>query len=81
MKHDPDLVRALRRESGLSRRTIRRGLDDLISAGYLIRDASGYVAVIKDEPPADQAEGSLISETLVAAPIVNPDRQGGQNEK
>jgi DNA-binding transcriptional regulator YhcF (GntR family) len=51
MKHDSEFVRALSRETGLSRRTIKRGLDDLISAGYLAHDARGYVAVIKDEPP------------------------------
>jgi DNA-binding GntR family transcriptional regulator len=77
MKHDSEFVRALSRETGLSRRTIKRGLDDLISAGYLAHDARGYVAVIKDEPPADQAEGSLFSETLVAAPLVDPDSQQG----
>jgi hypothetical protein len=77
MKHDPEFVRTLSRQTGLSRRTIKRGLDDLISAGYLTREASGYVAVIKNEPPADRAEGSLIS-TLVAAPLVDPDSQGSQ---
>jgi hypothetical protein len=81
MKHDSEFVRALSRETGLSRRTIKRGLDDLIGAGYLMRDTSGYVAVMKNDPPADQAGGSPISEALVAAPIVNPDRQGGQDEK
>jgi len=67
MKHDSEFIAELSRATGMSRRTVRRGLDDLVSAGFLVRDQSGaYIASINgvpinDEPPADQAGGSLIS--------------------
>lgn len=77
MKHDPIFVDAISRAIGISPRTVRRGLDDLIKAGYLAHDAHGYLAM-KAEPPADQAEGSL---ARGAAPIGHPARQGGQSEK
>ena len=79
MKHPRAFVELLSRDTGLSHRAVKGGLDDLINAGLLMRDSSGaYIAVLKDEPPAG-AEGSLISEA--SAPLVDPDSQRGQDEK
>ena len=78
MRHDPILVEAISRATGMNPRTVKRGLDDLINAGHLVHDSQGYLALTKAEPPADQAGGPLGSEATLA-PIGNPARQGGQD--
>jgi DNA-binding IclR family transcriptional regulator len=78
MKHDPTFVEAISRATGMSPRTVKRGLNELTRAGYLAHDARGYFATMKAEPPADQAEGSL---ACGAAPIGGPARQGGRDVK
>jgi len=80
MRHDRELVRQLSRDTGLSRKTIKRGLDDLISAGHLAHDERGYLALVKAEPPADQAGGSLVL-GLPSTPIGHPASQGGRNDE
>jgi len=80
MRHDPTLIGMLSGQTGLSRRTVRRGLDDLIREGFLVHDERGYIAAFpKEEPPTDQAGGSVIS--LALAPLVGPDSQRGRDEK
>jgi hypothetical protein len=81
VKHDPAIVEAISRATGMSPRTVKRGLNDLIRAGYLAHDArGGYLAIMKAEPPADQAEGSTNSGNCsLSAPIGHPARQGGQD--
>jgi DeoR/GlpR family transcriptional regulator of sugar metabolism len=78
LKHDRAIVEAISHATGMSPRTVRRGLNDLTRAGYLAHDARGYFAITKAEPPADQAEGSLVSGSLLA-PIGGPARQGGRD--
>jgi DeoR/GlpR family transcriptional regulator of sugar metabolism len=78
VKHDPTIVEAISRATGMSPRTVKRGLNELIKAGYLATDPNGYLAIMK-KPPADQAKGSAISETSLLAPIGDPARQGGQD--
>ena len=51
VRHNSALVEAISQATGISRRTIRRGLDDLINAGHLARDARGYLAIMKTDPP------------------------------
>jgi hypothetical protein len=77
MKHPAAFVELLSRDTGLSLKDAEAGLNDLIEAGLLKRDRRGqYFAVLpKDEPPADQAEGSISS----AAPIGNDASQGSQD--
>jgi hypothetical protein len=80
MKHNPVFVEAISRATGMSPRAVRRGLDDLIRAGHLAHDGRGYLAIMKAEPPADQAGGPLVSATSQAsAPIGDPARQGGRD--
>jgi DeoR/GlpR family transcriptional regulator of sugar metabolism len=80
LRHNSALVEAISQATGISRRAIRRGLDDLINAGHLARDTRGYVAIMKTEPPADQARGPLVY-VAPLAPIGDPARQGGRSEK
>ena len=81
VKHNPAFVEAISRATGMSPRTVKRGLNDLIRAGYLAHDArGGYLAIMKAEPPADQARGPLVS-VAPLAPIGDPARQGGRSEK
>jgi hypothetical protein len=77
VKHEPALIEAISRATGMNPRAVKRGLNELTRAGYLAHDAHGYFAVMKAEPPADQAEGSLVSDSL--APIGDPARHGGQD--
>jgi hypothetical protein len=50
--HDPSFVKQLSRDTGLSYRTIKLALDDLIKFGHLTHDGhGGYIATIKANPP------------------------------
>jgi DeoR/GlpR family transcriptional regulator of sugar metabolism len=80
VRHNSVLVEAISQATGTSRRTIRRGLDDLINPGHLASNSRGYLAIMKTEPPADQARGPLVS-VAPLAPIGDPARQGGRSEK
>jgi hypothetical protein len=80
VRHPRSFIELLSRDSGLSHRAVRGGLDDLINAGLLVRDSSdAYIAVLKAEgPTADRAEGPLTSEA--SASLVGPDSQRSRDE-
>jgi len=78
VRHDSKFIALLSQQTGLSVEDIKAGLGELIEAGFMVRGAKGYIAALpKDEPPADQAEGSKISSATT--PIGNDASQGGRD--